>query len=285
MRLGIMMPTREDDGSPLRTDSLASAARRIEEAGFDTVWANDSIGRPYSSVDPLTVLTVAASVTSRLGLGTGVLQVPLRSPVDLAHRVMSTHLVCGDRLVLGVGVGSTRADFAACGIEFDERFRLFDRGLQVLDAMYAGEAPRIVGWPATAAKPPLLMGTWGGAQSIKRAAVEFDGWIGSAKKGQPLRDVVAQFRAAGGRRAVLTTIETDLGAGPGAVDPAGAFSLRCFTSAGRGPAREPAGHWDGRRRAAIAAQRPAHARAAPGPAVRVTPVNTRKSGVHTLTRA
>jgi alkanesulfonate monooxygenase SsuD/methylene tetrahydromethanopterin reductase-like flavin-dependent oxidoreductase (luciferase family) len=227
MRLGIMMPTREDDGSPLRTDSLASAARRIEAAGFDTVWANDSIGRPYSSVDPLTVLTVAASVTSRLGLGTGVLQVPLRSPVDLAHRVMSTHLVCGDRLVLGVGVGSTPADFEACGIPFNERFKLFDRGLEVLDAVYAGEPPGIVGWPATTAKPPLLIGSWGGTRSMMRAAIEFDGWIGSAKKGRPLRDLVAQFRAAGGRRVVLTTIETDLGAGLSAVDAADAFSLRC----------------------------------------------------------
>ncbi len=227
MRLGMMMPTREDDGSPLHPGSLAAAARRIEAAGFDTVWANDSIGRPYSSVDPLTVLTVAASVTSHLGLGTGVLQLSLRSPVDLAHRVMSTHLVCGERLVLGVGVGSTRADFIACGVEFEQRFRLFERSLEVLDAVYAGKPPGIVGWPATAAKPPMLMGTWGGTRSLKRAAVEFQGWIGSGKKGQPIEQVLVQFRAEGGGRAVLTTIETDLDAGPGAEDTWGSFSLRC----------------------------------------------------------
>jgi alkanesulfonate monooxygenase SsuD/methylene tetrahydromethanopterin reductase-like flavin-dependent oxidoreductase (luciferase family) len=227
VRIGLMMPTREDDGSALRPDSLAAAARRIEEAGFDMLWANDSIGRPYSSVDPLTVLTVAASVTSRLGLGTGMIQVPLRAPVDLAHRVLSTHLVCGDRLVLGVGAGSTRDDFAACGLDFDQRFRLLDRGLEVLEAVYAGGPPRVVGWPATAAKPLVLIGAWGGSRSIKRAATEFDGWIGSAKKGRPLIDVLARFRAEGGQRAVLTTIETDLDADAITAGSEGAFSLRC----------------------------------------------------------
>ncbi|WP_213453231.1 LLM class flavin-dependent oxidoreductase [Rhizomonospora bruguierae] len=225
MRLGMMMPTKDDDGGSLRSESLADAARRLEEAGFDGIWANDSIGRPYASVDPLTVLSVAAAVTARPVLGTCVLQVPLRSPVDLAHRVMSTQLVCGGRFALGVGAGSTAADFAACGVDFEERFTLLDHGLEILDRVYAGGPPRIVGWDSTRERPPVLLGAWGGRRGIKRAATEFDGWIGSAKKGRPLVEVLARFRAAGGRRAVLTTIETDLDVVGDDGDDG--FTLRC----------------------------------------------------------
>jgi alkanesulfonate monooxygenase SsuD/methylene tetrahydromethanopterin reductase-like flavin-dependent oxidoreductase (luciferase family) len=46
-------------------------------------------------------------------LGTCILQVPLRHPVELAHRVLSAHYPSGGRLLLGVGAGSTKANFDA----------------------------------------------------------------------------------------------------------------------------------------------------------------------------
>src|SRR5437899_1850905 len=100
MRLGIALPSSESNGEPLRADSLAGAARRIEAAGFDSAWVFDSIGRGFLLPEPLTALAIAATVTQRIELGTGVLQIPLRNPLDLAHRVLTTHLVSGGRLRL-----------------------------------------------------------------------------------------------------------------------------------------------------------------------------------------
>jgi len=94
-RFGIILPSGGRNGPALGAQSLADAARRIEAAGFESVWAFDAIGRGFLLADPLTALSVAATVTRHVELGTGVLQVPLRNPVELAQRVLTTHgLLC-----------------------------------------------------------------------------------------------------------------------------------------------------------------------------------------------
>jgi alkanesulfonate monooxygenase SsuD/methylene tetrahydromethanopterin reductase-like flavin-dependent oxidoreductase (luciferase family) len=69
------------------------------------------MGRGRPTLDPLTAPAALAAVTERVELGIGVLQVSLRHPVELAHRVQSIQALSGGRLRLGVGSGSTRADF------------------------------------------------------------------------------------------------------------------------------------------------------------------------------
>ena len=59
MRLGIVLPRAQPDGQPLTAASLADAARSIEEAGFDSAWVFDSLGRGRLLPDPLTALAVA----------------------------------------------------------------------------------------------------------------------------------------------------------------------------------------------------------------------------------
>jgi alkanesulfonate monooxygenase SsuD/methylene tetrahydromethanopterin reductase-like flavin-dependent oxidoreductase (luciferase family) len=124
-RVGIALPA----GPSLLPGSIADAARAIEEARFGSAWAFDTVGRGFLYQDPLIALAVAASATTRIELGTGILQIPLRNPVNLAREVLTAQLVCDGRLLLGVGAGSTPADFAAVGVDFDSRFRLFSRSL------------------------------------------------------------------------------------------------------------------------------------------------------------
>jgi alkanesulfonate monooxygenase SsuD/methylene tetrahydromethanopterin reductase-like flavin-dependent oxidoreductase (luciferase family) len=92
-------------------DRITDYARRIEAARFPGIWVGDSIGRGRPTLDPLTAPAALAAVTERVELGIGVLQVSLRHPVELAHRVQSIQALSGGRLRLGVGSGSTRADF------------------------------------------------------------------------------------------------------------------------------------------------------------------------------
>ncbi|HEY7252823.1 MAG TPA: LLM class flavin-dependent oxidoreductase, partial [Methylomirabilota bacterium] len=86
MRLGVSVPTARPDGAPLTGDALVGSAEHIERAGFDSAWFFDAIGRGFILPDPLIGASVAAAVTRRIEIGTGVLQVPLRNPVELAHR-------------------------------------------------------------------------------------------------------------------------------------------------------------------------------------------------------
>ena len=216
LRLGMVLPRAESGGRPLDAASLADAARRIEEGGFDSAWVFDSLGRGRLLPDPLTALAVAGTVTRRLELGTGVLQVPLRRPMELAHRVLTTHLVCGGRLRLGVGAGSTAADFAAVGVDFASRFRQLDESLAIMRQLWTGarvgDAELGAPWPIAAGGPPILIGSWAGSRWIERAAKEFDGWVASGARSswRLIAEGIARFRKLGGKRAVLTNVNVGL---------------------------------------------------------------------------
>ena len=215
-RFGIALPTGGPSGPPFAAQTLAEAARAIEAAGFQSAWAFDAIGRGFLHPDPLTALAVAATVTRDLELGTGILQVPLRNPVELAQRALTTHLVSGGRLRLGVGAGSTATDFAALGLDFAARFRRLDESLALMRRLWAGE--RVNGaslapvWPAALGGPPVLIGSWAGSRWIERAAREFDGWVGSGARSswRALSEGIARFRDLGGKRAVVTNVVVQL---------------------------------------------------------------------------
>src|ERR1041385_7537365 len=92
MRLGISLPNRQSDARALTIAQLMERAALIERLVCDGIWVGDSVGRVEWSVpDPLAYLTAAAAATQRIELGTTILQVPLRYPVELAQRLMTLH--------------------------------------------------------------------------------------------------------------------------------------------------------------------------------------------------
>jgi alkanesulfonate monooxygenase SsuD/methylene tetrahydromethanopterin reductase-like flavin-dependent oxidoreductase (luciferase family) len=231
-RFGIALPG--GGGAALAPSGLADAARQIEAVGFESAWVFDAIGRGWLMPDPLTALALAGTVTSSIELGTGILQVPLRNPVELAQRVLTTHLVSGGRLLLGVGSGSTAGDFAALGLDFATRFRRLDESLTLMRRLWAGErvGDASLGsvWPSVAGGPPVLIGSWAGSRWIVRAAKEFDGWVGSGARSTwgLLRQGIARFRELGGRRAVVTNVVVDLEqTTPSPAGPDDPFDLKC----------------------------------------------------------
>ena len=140
----------------------------------------------------------------------------MRNPVELAQRVLTTHLLSGGRLLLGVGAGSTPTDFAALGLDFAGRFGRLDASLALMRRLWAGEqvdgATLAPVWPEALGGPPVLIGSWAGSKWIERAAREFDGWIGSGARSswRALRDGIARFRDLGGKRAVVTNVQVNL---------------------------------------------------------------------------
>src|SRR4051794_37249494 len=140
MRLSVvtfMRPGSEARDRPL--GRIVDYARRIERSGFPGIWVTDSLGRGRATLDPLVALGVLAAVTQRVELGTAVLQVSLRNPIELAHRVMSVQALSGGRLRLGVGSGSTQADFDLLGADYDRRFRTLMSSLETMRRAWRGE--------------------------------------------------------------------------------------------------------------------------------------------------
>jgi alkanesulfonate monooxygenase SsuD/methylene tetrahydromethanopterin reductase-like flavin-dependent oxidoreductase (luciferase family) len=198
--------------------AVAPWARRLADAGFESLWTPEVVGRGFLVPDPFVTLAVAAAVTEDVELGTATVQVPLHHPADLAHRVLSLKSVCGDRLTLGVSPGSTDVDYATFDRDHATRFADFSRSvarLRVLLAHGRDEHADLAPGTLAAGGPALLLGSWG--LNVERAAREFDGWLASGYRRTADETIAAleRYRAAGGRRAMVCAIpvysQSDLG--------------------------------------------------------------------------
>jgi probable F420-dependent oxidoreductase len=90
-------------------------------------------------LEPLTLLSVLAGLTSRIRLATGILQAALRRPVVLAKATATLDVLSGGRLDLGVGVGWQREEYDAAGLSFEGRGRLLNQTLAVCRALWREE--------------------------------------------------------------------------------------------------------------------------------------------------
>lgn len=227
-----MQPGVEPRGQSF--DRIANYARRVESAGFPGIWVTDSLGRGRPTLDPLVALAALCGVTRRVELGTAVLQVSLRHPVDLAHRVQSVQALSGNRLRLGVGSGSTQADFDLFGADYASRFRTLMSSLETMRHAWRGETVNggaLVPWPGSEGGPPILLGAWRNPRWITYAARQCQGWIASGlySSWEDLENGMRIYREAGGANAVLANVVVDLAnrAEPGSLAERAKVSLVC----------------------------------------------------------
>src|SRR5262245_52486955 len=246
MRVGVALIARPPADQQLGSDLqwMTQLGTLVEKLGFSGVWATDSMGRGRHTLDPFVTLSALHAGTSRIELGIGVLQVPLRRAGELAHRIQSLNVLLAGRLRLGVGAGSTRADFEIAGADYDKRFTTFRESLDTMRALWRGgqvNGRSIPAWPGTEGGPPVFLGAWRNAKTIERAAREFDGWVASGlhSKWEDLEAGMKIFRAHGGKRAVLTNIHTDIQTEiqtkmrDGSPEHAGTISLQCTPAEAR----------------------------------------------------
>jgi alkanesulfonate monooxygenase SsuD/methylene tetrahydromethanopterin reductase-like flavin-dependent oxidoreductase (luciferase family) len=215
MRLGLVVIPRPVADGPSVAERIRHLGREAERLGYAGVWTTDALGRGFPTVDPLQLLTVLSAATARIEIGTCVLQLPLRHPVELAHRVQSLNLLSQGRLRLGIGAGSTLADFQAVEADYERRFARLPEALAVMRRVWAGEpvfGPALSVWPGTEGGPPVLLGAWRSRRWIDMAARECQGWIASGiyTTWEDLEIGVRMVREAGGERVVLANVFTDL---------------------------------------------------------------------------
>jgi alkanesulfonate monooxygenase SsuD/methylene tetrahydromethanopterin reductase-like flavin-dependent oxidoreductase (luciferase family) len=214
MRIGIVtIPSAADTGVGV-VEHVTAVARQVEALGFHGLWVTDAFARGKPTLDPLILLGALATQTSRIELGTCVVQIPLRHPVEHAHRVQTLNALSQGRLRFGVGSGSTRNDFAALGLDYDTRFKTLTAYLEVMRRVWAGEpvyGPALSIWPGTEGGPPVLLGAWRSERWINLSAQVLQGWIASGihTSWDDLAIGLKMFREAGGKRAVLANIFTD----------------------------------------------------------------------------
>ena len=122
MEVGVLVTATAQSGD------LAEVARRVEAEGFDSLWipehpvipvghqtpfpaaADGQLPEHYNRwADPFIALTVAATVTNRIKLGTGICLLPEREPLVTAKTIASLDLYAGDnRSGSGLAAGRNR---------------------------------------------------------------------------------------------------------------------------------------------------------------------------------
>ncbi|MBO0874773.1 MAG: TIGR03619 family F420-dependent LLM class oxidoreductase [Pseudonocardia sp.] len=171
-------------------DALIAYARRAEELGFTGLWAWDHLFlgslQPFPCLEALTTLTTLASHTTSIGLGTGVLVLPIRDPALLAKTAASIQAVSKGRLTLGVAAGWYRREFDATGTPYAGRGKRFERNLDVCLRLWADDEVtgewenlsfrRVRMLPKPTPRPRLLIGGYVD-RVLRRVATRGDGWL------------------------------------------------------------------------------------------------------------
>ncbi|WP_369383018.1 TIGR03619 family F420-dependent LLM class oxidoreductase [Streptomyces sp. cg36] len=193
MKIGVNVPNFGPGTDP---GALRSWAQTMEGLGFDLLMISDHIAitpdvaerYPPPFYEPFTALSWLAALTTRIELGTTVLLAPYRHPLLTARMAANLNELSGGRLVLGMGVGWARQEFAALGIPFTQRGRLTDSHLRDMRAA----------WKDSASYGERRIPVWVGGNSdagLRRAVLHGDAW-------HPLRPTLPWLREATGR---LTT--------------------------------------------------------------------------------
>ena len=117
---------------------LAEAA---EQAGFDALWVSEHHGLPDGYLPaPLIALAAAAGATDRLVLASGLALAPLVHPVHLAEQAAVLQSISGGRLLLGLGIGYARHEFATFGVPSKGRGRRLEALIEFCEQVWQGRA-------------------------------------------------------------------------------------------------------------------------------------------------
>jgi probable F420-dependent oxidoreductase len=228
MNIGISTTATAQSGD------LAEIARQVEALGYDSLWIPEHPVVPiYRTTpfpasrdgqmpehygrwtDPFIALTVAATVTKTIKLGTGICLLPERDPLITAKVIASLDMCSKGRVVLGVGAGWLKEETELMGTRFGVRWKRLRECVEAMrvlwsqpEASYEGElvrfpAVRCEPKPMQPSGPPVLLGALG-QKALERVVRTYDGWY-------PFVQSVAGFQQ---DMATLRKLATEAGRNP-----------------------------------------------------------------------
>src|SRR5262245_19582515 len=173
---------------PLSLERLTGTVDAARECGFAAISANDHFVFQTPWLDGPTALASVIERSGQMTLATTVSLVALRGPVPLAKALAAIDVLSEGRLVAGLGPGSSKRDYDALGLPFDDRWKLFYGAIAGLRAALGELAPP----PRPSGGVPLWIGSWGSDAGLARVARAGDGWLASAYNTTPERFAAAR---------------------------------------------------------------------------------------------
>ena len=156
----------------------------------------------WHTFDPFVALTMAASVTQKLKLGTGISLVTERDPILMAKQVATLDYLSNGRLVLGIGAGWNAEEMENHGTPFKQRWPILRERTMAMREIWREDEAEFHGqfvdfdkiWcypkPKQADGPPILIGA-SSSYTYDRIAEYADGWM-------PIYQNHARRQASGG---------------------------------------------------------------------------------------
>jgi probable F420-dependent oxidoreductase len=181
-------------------------ARKVEEAGYDSMIVPDSLCYPEVSdskypytpdgsrefledkpfIEPFTLIPALAAVTEKLRFTTFVVKLPVRHPLLVAKQASSVAVLSGNRFGFGVGISPWPEDYEFCDQPWARRGKRMNEMLEIIKGLTAGGFYQFEGefynlrsvkiCPVPTEPIPILIGGHVDA-ALKRAAKYCDGWM------------------------------------------------------------------------------------------------------------
>jgi alkanesulfonate monooxygenase SsuD/methylene tetrahydromethanopterin reductase-like flavin-dependent oxidoreductase (luciferase family) len=191
MEIGVILGDVRGGLSP--RDHLDGLLRQVEAAQRNGI-TYVTIGQHYLYGDlrwlqPVpTLARLAAELDPHVTLATTIIQVPLYHPVALAEELATLDIMTGGRLVIGAGAGYRADEFSAFGVDFGQRFKMFDESVALMKRLWTEPSVTFAGrfWSLEDARPHIQPWQqphpplWIGAMSehgVRRAARLGDAWV------------------------------------------------------------------------------------------------------------
>lgn len=162
---------------------VVDQARLAEEVGFDVAWfAEHHFSNLSISPSPLLTAAHCAAATRRIGLGTGVVVLPLYQPMRLAEEIAYVDILSEGRLRVGIGAGSQNHESVGFATDIRLARERFVEALDILEAAfdhgrvaYTGEHFRVSGatlslTPVQRPYPPIYLAGLAEDEAIARRA-------------------------------------------------------------------------------------------------------------------
>jgi alkanesulfonate monooxygenase SsuD/methylene tetrahydromethanopterin reductase-like flavin-dependent oxidoreductase (luciferase family) len=135
LKIGVQLPEVERE---VRWPELASMAKLAEDVGFDSLWVGDHLlyrnaGEPARGPwEAWSQMAALAAITSRVEIGPLVAATSFHSPAMLAKKAATVDEISGGRLILGLGAGWNRTEYAAFGFPYDHRVSRFEEAFTII---------------------------------------------------------------------------------------------------------------------------------------------------------
>jgi putative FMN-dependent luciferase-like monooxygenase len=191
-----------DEATPAERYRLAvEQIRHAERAGLDSAWIaqHHFHEREGGLPAPFAFLGFVTAQTSRIRLGTGIVTLPLESPLRVAEDAAVLDFMSNGRFELGVGTGGNPSAFAAFGLDSAERNEIFARNLDLVRTALAGR-PLAGGDTLYPSRPQLCARIW-------QATFSVSGGTRAGKAGDGLLLSRTQPRSKEAPRATLAEIQ------------------------------------------------------------------------------